>query len=155
MTDRLVKCYGYCNEKHKKSIMKPIGQKNHCPPCYEKVLKDRQDRQMLYDTIKDIFDVTYPTPQMMKQVKRFREELGYEYSGMAATLVYAKNQKEMDLTGVGIIPYLYDETRKYYQWRKHRKQVQAKELETQEIETISPKKKTRKNKKTIDMNGLL
>lgn len=45
MSDRLVKCYGTCEKKHPKSIMKKIGKKNYCPSCYEEKMKEKNNRK--------------------------------------------------------------------------------------------------------------
>lgn len=45
MTDRLVKCYGICGTKHKRSVMKQIKNQNYCPECYPVKLKEIEEAE--------------------------------------------------------------------------------------------------------------
>ena len=41
---RLLKCYGYCNEKYEKENLINHNGKNYCKPCLDKFLKEQRDR---------------------------------------------------------------------------------------------------------------
>lgn len=52
-----------------------------------------------------------------KQIKNYKTEMNYSYSGMLKSLIYAYEIKKNDITkakGVGIIPYTYKDAFNYY-----------------------------------------
>lgn len=56
--------------------------------------------------------------RVKKQIKDFREEYGYSYSGMKKALVYfyevKGNPKEKANGGIGIVPFIYKDAYNYY-----------------------------------------
>lgn len=80
----------------------------------EKVKKNRKE---LYDYICDLYNMKFPTGLIIKQIKEYKEEYGYKYSGMLLTLKYFYEIQENPVKyndGVGIIPYIYEEAKEYY-----------------------------------------
>ncbi|MGG1916004.1 hypothetical protein ABFY54_28790 [Priestia megaterium] len=118
MSNRLVKCYGTCEQKHYQSEMQKISGKNYCPQCYLVRAKEQQDREDLTNLIKELYNIPYPTGYMLKQIKQFTEERGYKYQGIAATLRYVFEIKRAarpeQRFGLSIVPHYYDEAREYY-----------------------------------------
>lgn len=56
-------------------------------------------------------------PLIMKQIKTFKEENGYSYSGMLKSLIYfydVKGNHVEKSKGIGIIPYAYKDAYNYY-----------------------------------------
>lgn len=58
------------------------------------------------------------------QLKRMTDE-GMTYSGIRYALWYSINVKQMPYKGVGIIPYVYEEAKVYWQWQQRMKQQVA------------------------------
>ena len=58
------------------------------------------------------------------QLKRMTDE-GMTYSGIRYALWYSINVKQMPYKSVGIIPYVYEEAKAYWQWQQRMKQQVA------------------------------
>lgn len=58
------------------------------------------------------------------QLKRMTDE-GLTYSGIRYALWYSINVKQMPYKGVGIVPYVYEEAKSYWQWQQRMKQQVA------------------------------
>ena len=58
------------------------------------------------------------------QLKRMTDD-GMTYSGIRYALWYSVNVKQMPYRGVGIIPYVYEEAKAYWQWQQRMKQQVA------------------------------
>lgn len=117
MATRLLKCYGECEQKYPVEQLFKTGGVNYCLPCLKKKEKEKTDRELLYKTIQLIFKVPYPTGQMLRQIKEFKEMRNYDYEGMTKTLCYiVKILKITPQTkyGLGLFPYHYDNAVKYY-----------------------------------------
>lgn len=120
---RLLKCYGKkCEEKglkYPKEELIEIGSKRYCKNC----AKEKYERDELYKYIN--FKMNYPfTPQgIRKQIKDYREY--YTYGEMLYVLKYFWDIEKNDIRKgtIGIIPYVYDEAKKYYDTQKNVKKV--------------------------------
>lgn len=57
-------------------------------------------------------------------VKRLCKEYNMTISGIEYTLWYIKNKIDVDMydSGLGLVPYYYNEAKKYYQWQQKMKQ---------------------------------
>ena len=58
------------------------------------------------------------------QLKRMTDD-GMTYGGIRYALWYSVNVKQMPYRGVGIIPYVYEEARAYWQWQQRMKKQVA------------------------------
>lgn len=159
---RLVKCYGYCNEKHPRSTMQKIGTQNYCPQCYDKKKKEVEDRELLFNCIKSVFNLNFPTGQMLRQIKQYREERNYTYKNIAFTIKYIVQVKNMQLQtkyGIALVPHLYDEMLDYYKKLEQRKKsMTGEEVKTRKIFIEPPKLRDNKKflkDKLIDVDYLL
>lgn len=91
--------------------------------CYEeKQQKDGASAQAiinLEDYICKLFSMDYVNAKIRQQIKTMVEQYHYTYSGIQGTLVYffeiKKNSLEKAKGGIGIVPYVYDEAKKYYE----------------------------------------
>lgn len=137
-----VKCY-YCGEQV------PTGERvkndkgyNFHPNC----LKEYDDRRNLFDYCCYIWGLKAPGPVITRQAKQFKEK-GLTYKGMLLTLKYFYETQRNDRTKykgketIGIIPYVYDEAKSYYESLEKKKAELVNETVTQEIERIVIKKK--------------
>ena len=80
--------------------------------------KEETDKENLEEYIKKLFSLDFISPRIAKQLKTFREEYKYGYSGILKTLKYYYEIKNGDIEkanqGIGIVPYLYLEAYNYY-----------------------------------------
>ena len=82
------------------------------------------DRKTLLDYIKSL-DPNANFPAIAMQLKRMTVEHGMTYAGMRYALWYSINVKELPYKGIGILPYVYDESRRYWNWKQRMKQQVA------------------------------
>lgn len=81
---------------------------------------DAAERKALLDYIKQL-DSNANFIMIGSQLKRMTDE-GMTYSGIRYALWYSINVKRMPYKGVGIIPYVYEEAKTYWQWQQYMKQ---------------------------------
>lgn len=119
-----------------------IDNKNFHPKCAQLYL----DRKELFETICRIFNLKAPGPRNNAFVKKFLNE-GMTYKGMNYSLVYfyeiKKNDKSKANEGIGIIPYVYEEAKKYYDKDKIGEEKAIKALEKNKEEREKLKGETR------------
>jgi len=159
---RLYKCYGLCNEKYSKNELLEYGKKKYCKACLDSILKEKNEREELYLTIKTLFNVSYPTGMMLKQIKQYKEECGYTYKGMTLTLNYCSKMPGIDFKstmGVGIIPHQYEKAKAdYIKKAQQKSKMENTELKAKEV-VIKIKKLDNtnhlKNERLIDLEDIL
>lgn len=114
---RKVKC-PVCGSLNDKEVAVLHNGRHYCEICFENKKKESQDYKNLITYICELYNIDCPTGWMLKQIKDFKETYNYTYKGMKTTLNYfftIKTQNEPEeAMGIGIIPYVYDETKKYY-----------------------------------------
>ena len=161
MSKRLLKCYGYCNEKYEKEdLIKHSNGKNYCKPCLDKFIKEQEDREELYKTIRELYKVSYPTGMMLKQIKEYKEINKYSYKGMTLTLRYCVDELKLTFNpgmGVGIIPHQYEKAKIDF-FKKKQQQDNFCDIDTTpviiKIAKIDNENKLKKEK-MIDLEELL
>lgn len=84
---------------------------------------DAAERKALLDYIKEL-DPNANFILITSQLKRMTDD-GMTYSGIRYALWYSINVKQMPYKGVGIIPYVYEEAKAYWQWQQRMKQQVA------------------------------
>jgi len=98
------------------------NQKYYCKVCYENRKKEADDYKALIEYICELYNIDAPTGWILKQIKDFKEQFSYTYKGMKTTLDYfyrIKQENEPEEgTGIGIIPFVYDEAKKFYYDKK-------------------------------------
>lgn len=114
---RKVKCPA-CGKFNDKENTIEKNSRYYCKVCYENTNKEAQDYKDLVAYICELFEIEVPTPLMFKQIKDFKEQFNYSYKGMKTTLHYFFELQEgndaSDSLGIGIIPFVYDEAKKFY-----------------------------------------
>ena len=91
--------------------------------CAERNKIQKTQNEQDYDALINYIEKTLGdhaiNAKIAKQIKDFREEHGYTYSGILGTLIYwfevQGGSAELSNGGIGIVPYKYDEAKKYYQ----------------------------------------
>lgn len=121
---RKVKC-GICSKLNDKEDCEKVGMKYYCKgECLDKLVEkqsekdqEKEDWAELYHYIIEIYGHK-PTGMMFKQLGDYRKDpYNYTNKGMYLTLKYfyeTKEQEAMENTGLGIIPYIYEEAKKNY-----------------------------------------
>lgn len=161
MSGRLLKCYGDCNNKHLKEDLVKVGTQNFCKPCAAIKEKEKNDRAILYKTIQTIFQIPWPTGQMLKQISDFGTERNYTLEGMTKTLCYfVKVQRKVPFKngGLAFIPWNYDNAIKYYEEQEEKRKNSTDFNNEKVIIRISPiehKTEVFRAKKIIDMGAIL
>ena len=84
----------------------------------QKKNKEEQDKIDLENYILKLFKVDYVDARIKKQIKQYREEYNYTYSGIHKALIYfyeiKGNSIEKANGGIGIVPYVYQHAYNYY-----------------------------------------
>ena len=77
-----------------------------------------QDLVKLEEYIEQLLGNDYNPARVKKQIKEFKNEYDYSYSGMLKTLIWwyeiKGNSKEKANGGIGIIPFVYKDALTYY-----------------------------------------
>ena len=153
MADRKVKC-PVCGKMNDKEDTVIKNKRYYCPACLEQQQKEADAYKNLIEYVCGLFNIAAPTFLMTAQIKRFKEEYGYTYQGMKATLEYffeiEDGHSVEDSEGLGIIPYTYDKCKEFYAEKKRVK----KSLEGNTLEDIrsNVKKIKVKNNESIKKN---
>ena len=122
----------------------------------QKLSKEEQDKIDLENYILQLFKIDYIDAKIRKQIKQYREEYNYTYSGIRKALVYfyevKGNSIEKANGGIGIVPYVYQDAYNYYYHIWMAKQTnEAKPIEQyvpqERVITIPPPKRVDKRKK--------
>lgn len=98
-----------------------IASKRYCLSCAQTHQKEAQAYKDLIAFICDLFQIKAPSTLICTQLKRYKENEHYTYQGMQAALDYFFNLQGHSIEGslgIGIIPYIYDEVKDFYQERK-------------------------------------
>jgi len=90
--------------------------------CSEKIEaaipQEEKDYIKLEEYIKKLFKTDKINAKTKKQIRDFKQEYGYTYTGMFKTLYWWYEIKghttELARDGIGIVPYVYDDAEKYY-----------------------------------------
>lgn len=156
---RKVKCYGpYCEPygiKHEKENVRKISGKNYCPECYKVVIKDKEDREELYEYVAELYGFT--TPLMKKHIKEMNENNGWSYKLIKSLIKYViqVKGKKIDMKyGLTLYQNYYVE---FVQYVKQRKQNKEKNIgkrnkkRTVKIDSRQYKNNKYKNSKLYDM----
>lgn len=128
MAQNLITCQ-YCKEKLVKNEAKKRGTRSYYhEECLTK--KEEQEKQKkkeaddykeLIEYICTLYGIEAPTGMILKQIKEYKENLDFKYSGMLLSLKYFFEMNDgavIEDAGVGIIPYIYEDAKKHYIMKK-------------------------------------
>lgn len=110
-----------------------------------------EDLIQLEEYIMKLFHVEYINPRIRKQIKQYHDEYNYSYSGILKSLQYfygvKNNSTEKYGETLGIVPYIYDDAKKYfyalYMAKISNEQVQV-QKEARVVEYVIPQPIQRK-----------
>ena len=111
----MVKC-PYCEEKLDKDESYEYKKRYYHLNCFKTWQREGLDYKELLNYISALYKVEYPSMIIKKQIKDFKDE-GYKYKGMELALRYfyeTLNNRVQENTGVGIIPFVYEEAKRHY-----------------------------------------
>lgn len=81
----------------------------------------RSSYTLLMDYIKQL-DQDTDFIAVTSQIKRMATEYNMTYDGMRYALWYSINITDRPYRGIGILPYVYEDAKKYWLWQKQMKQ---------------------------------
>lgn len=124
MSAHLVKCK-YCGmqfDANKEVTVKVSNTRYAHKECADKYASSISAEEQAYNElekyIKKILKIDTINAKIKKQIRDYRQEYNYSYSGMMKTLHWWYEIKghttELAQNGIGIIPYVYDDALKYY-----------------------------------------
>lgn len=154
MAKVLVKC-PYCEkqfDRNDKNIpYVKIGRRYAHKECVEQhessITQEERDLNSLYQYIKELLGVDYNFLKIKKQIEEYKKEYNYTYTGMLSSLkwFYEINHHSIEKAngGIGIIPYIYNDARKYYYniylAQQKNKDISDYKVQTKEITIQSPR----------------
>jgi hypothetical protein len=157
---RKSKCKG-CEtllEKEEKYI---YSGKTYCKNCYDKLQKERENYNQLLETIMNYFEIQVIDGLMYKQIKEYKEQFNYNYTGMTYTLWYCKeilNKKFDRKYGIALVKYEYNNAKDYFikQQQIQNSVMKIKEPVTRKVK-INLEKVFKKNSRNylIDLENLI
>ena len=120
MAKRLLKCY-YCGQTfdaNKEPFVKVNSRRYAHEACALGADKEQKDKEELINYIKLLFGISSISVKIEKQIETYHEKNKYTYSGIHKTLIYffdvRGNSIEKANGGIGIVPYVYEDARKYW-----------------------------------------
>ena len=118
--------------------------------------QEEKDLEALEKYIMNLFDEPYVNARIRKQIKDFKKEYNYTYSGMLKTLIFwfeiKGNSIDKANGGIGIIPFVYNDALKYYyslyiaKLANENKDIELYKPKIKEIEIAPPKVEAKKIK---------
>lgn len=104
--------------------------------CFEhkqmETAKEQENLLKLHTYIKTLFGFEEIPQKILRQISSYVKEYEYSYSGILQSLLYFYEIKKNDLSkangGIGIVPYIYDEARRYFfdEWQRRQKNAGVK-----------------------------
>ena len=123
----------------------------------EKISQEEKDRKELEEYIMRLLGESFINARVRKQIKTYREEYQYTYSGILKALKYfyevKKNSIEKANGGIGIVPYVYKDSFNYYyslwlaQQRNESKKIEMYVPKVKEVRISRPVARLKKKRK--------
>lgn len=115
----------YCGERFDRDkipttqVSKRRYAHKECADKYgQEKTQEEKDLEQLEKYIMKLFDEPYINARIRKQLRDFKKEYDFTYSGMLKALIYwyevKGNSTEKANGGIGIIPYIYKDAYNYY-----------------------------------------
>lgn len=149
---RTIKC-AFCEKPIIMGQQVRLDDKNYHSECAQLA----QDKKDLFAYCCTLWGLKAVGPQIANQAKQYYKQ-GYSFKGMRSTLYYFYEIKHNDKNKykgketIGIIPYVYEEAKQYFETIEHKKQQISYQIEHSQItsETITIKKTEAKKKPLYD-----
>lgn len=120
----LVKCY-YCGKQFDRDIegyIKPNARRyahKICPNINQEIIQKQQTIDNFYQYTKKILGDNFTFVRVRQQVEEYlKEPYNFTYEGMMLSLKYwyeiKKNNVDKAKGAIGIIPYIYNDAKKYF-----------------------------------------
>ena len=152
MAKAWVKCL-YCGKQFDRNAEPniQIGRRYAHKACYDaqskETIQEQKDIEEFWQYIKQIYGPEYNYVSISKQVESYIKQYNFTYSGMLKSLKWfyeiEHGDKESGNGRVGIIPYIYEDAKKYYYnlylAQQRNKDVEGYRLEVKEIVIASPR----------------
>lgn len=123
----IVKCLfcGKSFDRDKEPFVKAGARRYAHEKCAEgqnkNLLQEENDKNQFFQYVKNIYGSDYNYVMINRQALNFIKQYGYTWSGMTGCLHWFYNIKHGNIEeghgGIGIIPYIYEDVKKYYQER--------------------------------------
>lgn len=156
--NRLVKC-PICEEQLKRIDARYDGKKKryYHEDCFSGKNIVLSEREELEQYICKLYKIDRITGQMGQQINHYEKNLGYTIKGMELTLKYfheilGRGVKEG--SGLGIIPYVYEDATKQYQNRLEVEEALKILKKPKEITVYVKKDRNERKKKHIDLDSI-
>lgn len=115
----------YCNtrfDRDKEPFVQVAARRyahSQCVPDFQKnISKQEEDYNNLINYIKTLYKTPAVLPTVIKQIKEFKQQYGYTYTGMQKSLYWYYELKNNSVTKangqIGIIPYIYNQANEYF-----------------------------------------
>lgn len=115
----------YCSldfDRDREPYVKVTERRYAHKACADKSIPQMTQNELDYDKLVNYIKKTlgshYIAPLVAKQIKEFRQDYNFTYSGMLGSLTYWYEVKganpEDSNGGIGILPYIYQQAREYY-----------------------------------------
>ena len=115
----------YCGcrfDRDKEAFVEVSARRYAHQECANKVdaaiPQDEKDYNNLEKYIKHLFNTDKINAKTKKQIKDFKQDYNYTYTGILKTLYWWYEIKghttELAKDGIGIVPYVYEDAEKYY-----------------------------------------
>lgn len=110
--------------------------------------EEYQDKKRFYDYLRKIG--VEPTAKEYTLADKYIAQFSMDFKGMLDCLQYLVDIKKMEITGVGIIPYYYDETKRYYEGLKKIEDSNAGANPEYREKVVTIQRPSNKKRKEID-----
>ena len=159
---QLLKCYGKdCvehNQKWPRSQLTKYKGKNYCDNCLQQIKKDLEERKHLYTAIRTYYMISYPTPMMFNQIKKFLK-MNMTINDILDCLNYNSHVHKYDFDvkyGIAFVPYIIEDVRDDKILKQQHQHLKGYNLVAIKINNVSQLDIDAQNKfkksKLIDMN---
>ena len=152
MAKIMVKCL-YCGEQFDRASEPcvKIGRRYAHKKCSdsqsEEDKKEQKDKSDFFEYVKTVYGSDYNYISIQKQAENYIKQYNFTYSGMLKSLKWFYEIKHADKESangrIGIIPYIYEDAKKYYYElflaQQRNKDVKGYCLQTKEIVIASPR----------------
>lgn len=107
-----------CNLELHKDLKVIKNRKTICKTCADKIDKEKMEHQEFLRYLTEELNVNNISGMIISQIKNYRENYNYLYSGMKYTIYFCKEILKMDFDidtyGIGFIPYNYKKAEEYF-----------------------------------------